>query len=153
MAPDVDEDLENECNPKELIRSKKKANVKEGVDFKVKEDDDLIVEEEMGEGDQFMAIKPWMGTVKNSVPSKYKPSKKDGEAPDSSLTLEYIYGYRCHDARNNLRYTAEGLVVYHSAGVGIVLNPVDNTQKFFMDHNDDIHCLALDPTGRFCATG
>lgn len=22
-----------------------------------------------------------------------------------------------------------------------------------MEHNDDIHCLAIDPTGRFCATG
>ena len=22
-----------------------------------------------------------------------------------------------------------------------------------MDHNDDIHCLALDPSGKYCATG
>lgn len=22
-----------------------------------------------------------------------------------------------------------------------------------MEHNDDIHCLAIDPTGKFCATG
>ena len=24
--------------------------------------------------------------------------------PNASLELEYIYGYRCHDSRNNLRY-------------------------------------------------
>ena len=35
VAPDVDKDLENECNPKELQVSEKKANVKQGVDFKV----------------------------------------------------------------------------------------------------------------------
>lgn len=100
-----------------------------------------------------MAVKPWKGVVDNSVPSKYKPNKRDGEAPDATLQLEYIHGYRCHDARNNLRYTAAGQIVYHAAAVGIVLDQVNNTQKFFKEHNDDIHCLALDPTGKFCATG
>lgn len=71
VAPDVDPDLENECNPKELRRSDKKSNVKEGLDFKVKEGDDMFVEEAMGEGDQFMAVKPWMGVVRNSQPSSY----------------------------------------------------------------------------------
>jgi microtubule-associated protein-like 6 len=69
-----------------------------------------------------MAVKPWLGVVNNSVPSKFKPSSRDGEAPDASLKLEHIYGYRCHDARNNLRYTANGQICYHAAGVGIVLN-------------------------------
>lgn len=52
-APDCDSDLENEVNPKELKRSAKKDAVKEGVDFKVKEneDGDMFAEEEMGEGD------------------------------------------------------------------------------------------------------
>ena len=79
-----------------------------------------------------MAVKPWKGVVDNSVPSKYKPSKRDGEAPDATLQLEYIHGYRCHDARNNLRYTASGEIVYHAAAAGIVLNPKTNTQKFFI---------------------
>jgi microtubule-associated protein-like 6 len=69
-----------------------------------------------------MAVKPWKGVVDHSVPTGYKPSKRDGEGPDASLTLEYIHGYRCHDARNNLRYTATGQIVYHAAGTGIVLD-------------------------------
>lgn len=32
-----------------------------------------------------MAVKPWKGVVDNSVPSKYRPSKRDGEAPDATL--------------------------------------------------------------------
>lgn len=91
------------------------------------EDGSLFVEEKVGEGDQFMAVKPWLGVVKNSVPSKYKPNPRDSEAPDASLQLEYIHGYRCHDARNNLRYTATGEVVYHAAAAGIVLNQKTNT--------------------------
>ena len=55
-----------------------------------------------------MAVKPWKGVVDNSVPTNYRPNPRDGEAPDASLQLEHIYGYRCHDVRNNLRYTASG---------------------------------------------
>ena len=74
-----------------------------------------------------MAVKPWKGVVDHSVPSKYKASLRDGAAPDATLQLEYIYGYRCHDARNNLRYSLNGNIVYHAAGVGISLNKDTNT--------------------------
>lgn len=107
-VPDVDHDLEAECNPKQLQISEKKQNVKDGIDHKIKktEDGDLFEEQSMGEGDQFMAVKPWLGVVMNSKPSKYVPNKRDGEAPEATLKLEHIYGYRCHDVRNNLRYNS-----------------------------------------------
>jgi hypothetical protein len=73
-----------------------------------------------------MAVKPWLGVVANSKPTKYKPSTRDGEAPDATLKLEHIYGYRCHDARNNLRYTADGNLIYHAAAVGIVHDTTKN---------------------------
>ena len=74
-----------------------------------------------------MAVKPWIGTLKAMTPTGFKPAKADGFAPNASLQLEYVYGYRCHDARSNLRYAASGKVVYHTAGVGIVLDPTANT--------------------------
>jgi len=43
------------------------------------------------------------GVINNSVPDSYKPSRGDGAAPEARLDLEYIYGIRVHDARNNLR--------------------------------------------------
>jgi len=100
-----------------------------------------------------MAVKPWMGVVNNSVPTGYKPNKLEGSKPEAELELDWVHGYRCHDARNNLRYTAGGDIVYHAAGVGVVLNTASHTQKFFMGHNDDIHCLATDPSGKYIATG
>jgi hypothetical protein len=36
-------------------------------------------------------------------------------------------------------------VVYFAACVGVVLNPVTNTQRFFQGHSDDIQCLTLHP--------
>lgn len=70
-----------------------------------------------------------------------------------NLELDYVYGYRCHDVRNNLRYTHDGQVVYHAAALGIVLDKDSNTQKFFNSHRDDIHCLAINPQGTLCVTG
>ena len=123
-VPVIDHDLEEECNPKELQkRTEKKQNVKDGIEFVAKEKNGAFFNvEELDQGDQFMSIKPWLGVVAASVPSSYRPSPRDGDAPDASLLLEHIYGYRCHDARNNLRYTSTGKIVYHAAGVGVVLD-------------------------------
>lgn len=94
--------------------------MKDGIDFKQDHDG-------LAQGDQFMAVKPWIGTVKNMVPTGFTPSKNDGNAPEASLELDYVYGYRCHDSRNNLRYTASGKILYHTAGVGVVMDSKTNT--------------------------
>ncbi|KAL2083261.1 hypothetical protein ACEWY4_021034 [Coilia grayii] len=62
----------------------------------------------------------------------------DRTAPRCQLRLEWIYGYRGHQCRNNLYYTAGKEVVYFVAGVGVVYNTREHTQKFFLGHNDDI---------------
>lgn len=64
--------------------------------------------------------------------------------PESQLRLEWVYGYRGHQCRNNLFYTKEGELVYFVAGVGVVLNLQERRQKFFLGHNDDIlRCVRL----------
>ena len=101
-----------------------------------------------------MATKPWAGTIKNQVPTDFKPSKSDGMAPDANLELEYVFGYRCHDVRNNLFYTHDQKqLVYHCAALGVVYDRATNEQTFFREHNDDIHCLAVHPTKPIVATG
>nr|XP_034966373.1 echinoderm microtubule-associated protein-like 6 [Zootoca vivipara] len=77
----------------------------------------------------------------------------DRTAPRSQLRLEWIYGYRGHQCRNNLYYTAGKEVVYFVAGVGVVYNTREHTQKFFLGHNDDIISLALHPEKTLVATG
>ncbi|KAL4593692.1 echinoderm microtubule-associated protein-like 6 isoform X1 [Arapaima gigas] len=62
----------------------------------------------------------------------------DRTAPRCQLRLEWIYGYRGHQCRNNLYYTAGKEVVYFVAGVGVVYNTREHTQKFYLGHNDDI---------------
>lgn len=62
----------------------------------------------------------------------------DRTAPRCRLRLEWVYGYRGHQCRNNLYYTAGKEVVYFVAGVGVVYNTREHSQKFFLGHNDDI---------------
>lgn len=59
-------------------------------------------------------------------------------APRCQLRLEWIHGYRGHQCRNNLYYTAGKEIVYFVAGVGVVYNTREHTQKFYLGHNDDI---------------
>jgi WD40 repeat protein len=100
-----------------------------------------------------MATKPWAAVVRNSVPTNYKRPQDAGASPEATLELEYVHGYRCEDARNNLRYTKNGTVVFHTAAVGVVLNPENNTQTHFFEHTDDILCLAIHPDMQTLATG
>ena len=148
--PGMDSDLENETCGKNWERSELQERVKAGVESL---DESPFLVESVGEGDQFLAVKPWEGVVKNSVPSNYKPSKSEANSPDACLQLEYVHGYRCHDVRNNLRYSSTGEVVYHTAAVGIVLNQASNTQKHFLSHTDDITAFDISPDGRLAVTG
>ncbi|XP_051939881.1 echinoderm microtubule-associated protein-like 6 isoform X6 [Hippocampus zosterae] len=77
----------------------------------------------------------------------------DKTAPRCQLRLEWIHGYRGHQCRNNLFYTAGKELVYFVAGVGVVYNARDHAQKFYLGHNDDIISLALHPDKVQVATG
>lgn len=62
----------------------------------------------------------------------------DKTAPRCQLRLEWVYGYRGHQCRNNLFYTGSKEIVYFVAGVGVVYNIHDKRQRFFLGHDDDI---------------
>ena len=146
---EVDSDLENETSKRDWNRSNLQERVKEGIEYM----DEAFLINEVGQGDQFLAVKPWEGVVRNSVPSNYRPKKGDDDPPEAYLELEYIHGYRCHDVRNNLRYSASGEVVYHTAAVGVVLDQDSNTQRHFLAHTDDIISFDISLDGTLAVTG
>ena len=111
----------------------------------------MFDKEEQEVGDQFMAIKPFEGTVRNSVPTNYKPSKSDGDTPNASLKLNYVHGFRCHDTRNNIFYNPQGKLVYHTAQLGIQLDVDTNKQTFVNENVNDI--ISMDSWNNLCATG
>ncbi|RHY31148.1 hypothetical protein DYB25_005922 [Aphanomyces astaci] len=76
-------------------------------------------------GDEFMAVKPWIGAI--AAPSN--PPKENPREPELTMRLEWVFGYQTELSRNNLRYNADGQIVYHAAAVGIVYDRDTNTQK------------------------
>ncbi|RNA10719.1 echinoderm microtubule-associated -like 1 isoform X5 [Brachionus plicatilis] len=74
-------------------------------------------------------------------------------APDASLRLEWVYGYRGKDCRSNIFLLSTGELVYFIASVAVLYNPEENNQRFYLGHTDDIKCLSVHPNGVHCATG
>lgn len=104
-----------------------------------------------------MAVKPWIGAVKE--PDNHPEVNK--EAPEVTYYIDHVYGYRCQDSRNNVFYNPNGRVVYPTACLGVILEKESNTQLFFGGgevenkaknvsssqnaHSDDIMCMKINP--------
>ncbi|RLN56147.1 hypothetical protein BBJ29_007949 [Phytophthora kernoviae] len=86
--------------------------------------------------------KPW---ISSSVPPAEAPDESDLElstVPNDSLELEWVYGYRCHDVRNNLFLTrAKGLLVYPAANIVVILDSKLWLQRHFKQHTDEVTSL------------
>lgn len=74
-----------------------------------------------------MAVKPWMGAIKEPTYEYYNSKKYGHKPPKASLSIEYVYGYRTKDMRSNLHYLADGKVLYNAAALGIILDIESNT--------------------------
>jgi WD40 repeat protein len=60
------------------------------------------------------------------------PPNRSLSGPDMSIRLDYAYGYRCQDMRNNVRYGEDDTkIVYVCSTVGVVMNKVTKAQNFF----------------------
>lgn len=91
------------------------------------------------------------------------------DQPDAKFDLEYVYGYRAIDSRQNIYFNKKGELCYFTAALGVVLDAASNTQKFFgggevdctaknvardtKHHTDDIMCIDICSHKEKCATG
>jgi hypothetical protein len=57
----------------------------------------LIEKVPPGEGDEFAAVKPWLGAIKEPT-NHPKPTKK---APKEEYAIDWVWGYRSEEARMN----------------------------------------------------
>lgn len=86
---------------------------------------DEFAEEDLGEGDQILAVKPWIGALKAMTPASFiKPNPK--KAVRHQMELKWAHGFRSFDTKNNLRYNSDGHIIFTTAGVGIVQDQLTN---------------------------
>ncbi|CAK72848.1 unnamed protein product (macronuclear) [Paramecium tetraurelia] len=150
-VPYPDSDLEQETQRKHLVFDQKREKRKIGIESNLYQDD--LTNQQIGYQyytNKLQSKEIWKNQVRNGQPSNWKPNIADINPPNANLELDYIYGFRCFDSRNNIKFVNQELV-YYTAAVGIVYNPLTNTQKFFFEHTDDI--TSIDVHHGMVATG
>lgn len=86
-----------------------------------------------------MAVKPWLGAIKEPT---YQFPAQTTKKPDASLKLEYVHGYRTKDCRQNLYYNDKETIIFHAAAV-LIYHNIDKNEQLILDpHQDDI--LSID---------
>lgn len=156
---------DNNVNGKRKIFDKKSGKAVDRGSPKADREFDFFEAAEAGEGDQFMATRPYMGAIQE--PEEHNDESTD--VPDVDYQLEYVYGYRAEDSRMNCFYNKDGHIVYFTAALGVILDQGSNTQKFFgggqtdnsskkvardeVGHTNDITSMDVSGCGGLAATG
>ena len=140
----------------------KYKQIREGVDYKQKKTG-LFEEQEIDAGDQFMAVKPYLGTVINSAPSNSKEFKGNLDPPEMDMRLKYVHGYRAFDTRNNIYFVDDKHFMFHTAGVNIKMSTELSRTKssseetfkqyFNIENSDDITAMAFNWRTKLAAFG
>lgn len=91
----------------------------------------------------------------------YKPSHVQdyqvdnlSQLPDKQLQLQWVYGYRGKDCRQNIHVLKQsGEIVYYTAAVVVIYDPIKQQQRHYDKHNDDVKSLAIHPDQTIAASG
>jgi hypothetical protein len=132
-----------------------------GGELKEKPEEDFF-EAVAAEGESFMAVCPWKGQIEE--PEAHNPvviSK-----PEVEYEIDWVYGYKCQSARQNVFLASSGIVYPAAAlcvmtkgekqgyfGGGEAANEHRNAKNNLTSHNDDVTCLAMSPDRKFCVSG
>ena len=119
-----------------------------------------------GEGDEFAAVKPWLGAIKE--PKSHPKANKS--APAENLEIDWVWGYRSEEARQNCFFNPNGHAVYPTAALGVIFDYQSQKQTYFgggktnfdgrkqknekIDgHNDDVTALCVSYSRKLVASG
>lgn len=110
--------------------------------------------EEMDEGDQALAVKPFLGEIKPSMPRNFKEDAQGHLKPMQNLTLKHAFGFRCFDAKDCAKFgESSNTCVFITAALGVVMDINSLNQSFFNLHDEDLVSMDISPDRRYCATG
>eukprot|EP00636_Phaeomonas_parva_P008104 CAMPEP_0118868616 /NCGR_PEP_ID=MMETSP1163-20130328/12066_1 /TAXON_ID=124430 /ORGANISM="Phaeomonas parva, Strain CCMP2877" /LENGTH=2540 /DNA_ID=CAMNT_0006803335 /DNA_START=188 /DNA_END=7810 /DNA_ORIENTATION=- len=105
-----------------------------------------------GGGDEFMAVKPWLGAIRE--PSGWREAPGMDAKPAQTAAVDFVHGFRAADCRNNVLYAGStSRVVYPAAGLGVVLEVDSHRQWYNQECKDDVLSIAVHPEGHTVATG
>ena len=128
-----------------------------GQEEEEKEEDDGEIGMDVDEGDQALAVKPFLGQVKASTPLNYKPTHKN-EPPPQGLKIHHVWGVRnlyINDrVRNQVRYSESGKsCLFITAALGVEMDLKSRSQSFYQGQSDDLIAFSITKDRKYCATG
>ena len=92
-----------------------------------------------------------MGPNKTNTPS---PPQIRADPPSSSLTLEHVHGFSGKIATStNALWLKSGEIVFPASAAVVIMDTQSNTQRFFLEHDDDVMALAVHPKADIVASG
>ena len=93
--------------------------------------------------------------INGSRRNLYAPANapRDPGSPRGKLSLEWVYGYRASDQTRNLWVLEKGELVYYVGAVAVVYNRMDEKQRHYRGHTEDISCMDLHPQGELMVSG
>ena len=98
------------------------------------------------------AIKILINGSKRNLYAPASPPRDPG-SPSGKLSLEWVYGYRATDQTRNLWVLEKGELVYYVGAVAVVYNRMDEKQRHYRGHTEDISCMDLHPQGELMVSG
>ncbi|XP_035670431.1 echinoderm microtubule-associated protein-like 2 isoform X6 [Branchiostoma floridae] len=87
------------------------------------------------------------------IPDRYWYKPVNHKYPEHKLSLDWVYGYRGNDCRNNLFPLASGEVVYFTGTVTVIYDHLQCRQRHYMEHTGEIRSIAVHPDKVTLATG
>jgi hypothetical protein len=128
-----------------------------------------------GAGDEFMAVKPWIGAIK--APTN-PPPPLPNNSPETDLEFKRVNGFNAFSTRNAVHYDSEGALHYSAATLNvrtalgekqeplpgiptddeskddhIKYSPKQYCQTYNEDHRDDVLCVAMSEDNKVAASG
>jgi len=87
-------------------------------------------------------------------PSSFDPGAVRNDFTSTSLTLEHVNGYSGKIATDtNVKWLHTGELVYPASATVVIHDTNSNTQRFFLEHDDDVMSVAIHPKLNIVASG
>ena len=104
----------------------------------------------MEEGEEDVSsMLPWQRTI--VAPSRV-PAEDNSEPPDT-LELEFVYGMATQVSRQCLMYAPDGDSMWFTGSVVVIMNQKRRSQKFYMEHSNNITSMAVHRPSGVVASG